>query len=170
MLNHYLLLSRSVLGTADPDGLSILPTGAGLQQIGCFTCHGQARLLAQTPLSIIRASFSSQPEICQHLNASPRPRQPLFEVPALRELESACRVGILWDAVTLPTVCFFFMGFQGSPGGSAAVCDPKPSAATPEKSLGVHKILARKILVLPPPQKMAQNEGKLYKSVENPQN
>ena len=33
-------------------------------------------------------------------------KQPLFAVPALRELESACRVSIFWDAVTVPTVCF----------------------------------------------------------------
>ena len=30
-----------------------------------------------------------------HPKASPRPKQPLFGVPALRELESACRVSIL---------------------------------------------------------------------------
>ena len=30
-----------------------------------------------------------------HPKASPRPRQPLFAVPALRELESACRVSLL---------------------------------------------------------------------------
>ena len=30
-----------------------------------------------------------------HPKAFPRPRQPLFAVPALRELESACGVGIL---------------------------------------------------------------------------
>ena len=30
-----------------------------------------------------------------HPRASPRPRQPLFAVPALRELKSACRVSIL---------------------------------------------------------------------------
>ena len=30
-----------------------------------------------------------------HPKAFPRPRQPLFAVPALRELESACRVSIL---------------------------------------------------------------------------
>ena len=36
----------------------------------------------------------------------PLPRQTLFAVLALRELESwACRVSILWDAVTVPTVC-----------------------------------------------------------------
>ena len=41
-----------------------------------------------------------------HPKAPPRPRQPPFAVPAMRELESACRVSILWDAVTVPTVCF----------------------------------------------------------------
>ena len=46
-------------------------------------------------------------------------------MPALRELESACRVSILRDAVTVPSVCF--SGFsEGRPGVSAAVCDPKP--------------------------------------------
>ena len=54
---------------------------------------------------------------CQRaLKASPRPRQPLFAVPALRELESACRVSILWDAVTVPTVCFSG-ALRGSPEG-----------------------------------------------------
>ena len=38
--------------------------------------------------------------------AFPRPRNPLFAVPALRELASACRVSILCDDVTVPTVCF----------------------------------------------------------------
>ena len=32
--------------------------------------------------------------------------QPLFAVPALGELESGCRVSILWDAVTVAAVCF----------------------------------------------------------------
>ena len=41
----------------------------------------------------------------------PWPIQPIFAVPALRELESACRVSILWDAVTVPTGCF--AGFLG---------------------------------------------------------
>ena len=40
-----------------------------------------------------------------------------------------------------------------------------------EKSLGVHKIPVCKIWFYPPPPpKRAQNEEKLYKSVENPQN
>ena len=39
-----------------------------------------------------------------------------------------------------------------------------------QKSLGVHKILVRKIWFYPPPPKRAQNEEKLYKLVENPQN
>ena len=39
-----------------------------------------------------------------------------------------------------------------------------------QKSLGVHKILVRKIWFYLPPPKRAQNEEKLYKSVENPQN
>ena len=39
-----------------------------------------------------------------------------------------------------------------------------------QKSLGVHKILVRKIWFYPPPpRKRAQKEEKLYKSVENPQ-
>ena len=38
--------------------------------------------------------------------ASPRLKQPLSAVPALRDLESACRVSILCDAVMVPTVCF----------------------------------------------------------------
>ena len=36
-----------------------------------------------------------------------------------------------------------------------------------QKSLGVHKILVRKIWFYPPPLERAQNEEKLYKSVEN---
>ena len=39
-----------------------------------------------------------------------------------------------------------------------------------QKSLGVHKILVRKIWFPHPPGKRAQNEEKLFKSVENPQN
>ena len=57
--------------------------------------------------------------------ASPRPRQPPFAAPALRELESVCRVSICWDAITVPTVCFSGV-LRGSPEGSAAVCDPNP--------------------------------------------
>ena len=34
-----------------------------------------------------------------------RSSSPLFAVPALRELESFCRVSTLWDVVTVPTVC-----------------------------------------------------------------
>ena len=44
-----------------------------------------------------------------------------------------------------------------------------PAKCLTQKSLGVHKILVRKNLVSPPPEK-AQNEEKLYKSVENPRN
>ena len=51
-----------------------------------------------------------------HPKASPQPRQPLFSVPALRELESACRASILWDAVTVPAVCFSG-ALRGSPEG-----------------------------------------------------
>ena len=39
-----------------------------------------------------------------------------------------------------------------------------------QKSLGVHKILVRKIWFYPPPPKRAQNEEKLYESVENSPN
>ena len=58
--------------------------------------------------------------------AFPRRKWPLFTMPALRALESACRVSILWDAVTVPTVCFsgFSEGRRG--GGSAAACNPNP--------------------------------------------
>ena len=38
-----------------------------------------------------------------------------------------------------------------------------------QKSLGVHKFLSAKF-GFPPPSKSAENEEKLYKSVENPQN
>ena len=49
-----------------------------------------------------------------------------FAVPALRELESACRVSILWDAVTVPRSAFqgFCGGNQRGHWPSAAVCDP----------------------------------------------
>ena len=58
--------------------------------------------------------------------ASPRVRQPLLTVPALRELESACRVSILWDACR-STHGLLLRVLRGSPeGGSAAVCDPDP--------------------------------------------
>ena len=46
----------------------------------------------------------------------PRLKQPLFAVQALRELESASRVSILWDAVTVPTVCFSGLS-EGRRGG-----------------------------------------------------
>ena len=42
-------------------------------------------------------------------------RQALFAVPALREFESACRVSILCEGVTVPTVCFSG-ALRGSPG------------------------------------------------------
>ena len=63
----------------------------------------------------------------RHPKASPRPRQPLFAVSALRELESACRVSILWDAVAVPTVCFSG-ALRGSPEGVSSSLRPKPSA------------------------------------------
>ena len=50
-----------------------------------------------------------------HPKAFPRPRQPLFAVPALRELKSACSVSILLDAVTVPPA--FHGVLRGSPGG-----------------------------------------------------
>ena len=53
------------------------------------------------------------------------PGTPPFAV--LRELESACRVGIFWDAVTVPTVCFSGV-LRGSPEGSSSL-RPKPSAS-----------------------------------------
>ena len=37
-----------------------------------------------------------------------RPRQPPLAVPALRELESACTVSLLCDAVTVPTARWAF--------------------------------------------------------------
>ena len=73
-----------------------------------------------------------------HAQAFPRPRQPLFAVPAVRGLESACRVSILWGAVTVPAVCFSEI-FGDRYRGSAAVCDqnpPRPSARYRKKILG----------------------------------
>ena len=61
-----------------------------------------------------------------HPQALPRPRQPLFAVPALTEREREREglkvlggVNILWDAVTVPTVCF-----SGAlwPEASAPIC------------------------------------------------
>ena len=52
-------------------------------------------------------------------------QQPLFEVPALRELESACRDSILCNGVTVPTVCFSGV-VRVRQRGSAAVCNPNP--------------------------------------------
>ena len=43
-------------------------------------------------------------------------------------------------------------------------------SAKSQRSLGIHKILVRKIWFYPPPPKRAQNDEKLYKSVEDPQN
>ena len=44
------------------------------------------------------------------------PGSPLLAVPSLRELESPCRVSMLRDADTAPTVCFSGV-FRGLPGG-----------------------------------------------------
>ena len=63
----------------------------------------------------------------EHQKAFPRPRQPFFAVPALRELEGACRVSILCDAVTVhPQSAFHGVLQGGHQRGSAAVCDPNP--------------------------------------------
>ena len=63
-----------------------------------------------------------------HPKASPRRRQPLFAVLALRELESACRVCTLWYAVTVPMVCFSEILRGSSVGVSSTVLRPKTSA------------------------------------------
>ena len=63
-----------------------------------------------------------------HSKAFPSPKKPLFAVPALRELKSACRLSILWDAVTVPTVCF-----SGTFGGS-----PKGQQQSATQTLRVH--------------------------------
>ena len=61
--------------------------------------------------------------------ASPRPSQPLFAVPALRELERCLQVSIVRDAVTIPTVCFSG-ALWGSPEGVvSSSLRPKPSAS-----------------------------------------
>ena len=69
-----------------------------------------------------------------------RPRQTPFAALALRELESACRVSIFWDAVTVPMVCFSGV-LRGSPEGSAAVCDPNPSRPFARKKRNQKKAL-----------------------------
>ena len=48
-------------------------------------------------------------------------------MPALRELESACRASILRDAVTVPTVCF--SGFSEGRWGGQQQFATQPSAA-----------------------------------------
>ena len=60
---------------------------------------------------------------------------PLFAMPALRELESACRVSILWDAVTVPHSTFHGV-LRGSPGGSAGSLRPKPSVSICARAFG----------------------------------
>ena len=50
-----------------------------------------------------------------HTKASPRPRWPLFAVPAWRELESACGVSILSDAESA------FQGLSGVAGGGGGL-------------------------------------------------
>ena len=51
-----------------------------------------------------------------------------FAAPTLRELESACRVSIFWDAVTVSTVCFSGV-LRGSPEGVSSSLRPKPSVS-----------------------------------------
>ena len=63
-----------------------------------------------------------------HPKASPRPRQLPFLAPALRELESACRVSIFRDAVTVRTVCFSG-ALRRSPEGVSSSLRPKPPAS-----------------------------------------
>ena len=45
-----------------------------------------------------------------------------------RELEGACRLSMLRDAVTVPTVCFSG-ALRGSPEGVSSSLQPKPSAS-----------------------------------------
>ena len=60
-----------------------------------------------------------------HPKASPRPGQPPFAGPALRELESACRLSIFEMLSQYPRSAF--QGFcRCHQRGSAAVCDPSP--------------------------------------------
>ena len=75
-----------------------------------------------------------------HPKASPRPRQPHFAGPALRELESACRLSIFWDPVTVPTVCFSGVLRTSSQGG-------QQQFAT--QTLRVHLLGIEKITRLP---------------------
>ena len=60
---------------------------------------------------------------------SSAPRQPLFAVPALRELESACRVSILWDAVQTVPTGLLFRDSAGVAKGLSSSLRPKPSAS-----------------------------------------
>ena len=59
-----------------------------------------------------------------HRKAFPRPRQPLFAVPALRELDSALQ-GEHFMRCRHSTHSLLFRGFRGQ-AGSTAVCDPNP--------------------------------------------
>ena len=61
-----------------------------------------------------------------HPKASPRPSlQPLLAVPALRELESACRMSTFGEMLS-QSPRSAFSGFCRDQRGSAAVCDPNP--------------------------------------------
>ena len=64
-------------------------------------------------------------------------------------------------------LCKFGRGF----GAQKSILEEvREKLSTLQKSLGVHKFLSAKLGFTPPPPKRAQNEEKLCKSVENPQN
>ena len=82
-------------------------------------------VMAQAPLECVngRGRFGGQ-TAGGHPKAFPRPTQPLFAVPAWRELESACKWACCETLSQYPQSAF--QGFSGVARGSAAVCDPNP--------------------------------------------
>ena len=84
-----------------------------------------------------------------HPKAFPRLGLPLFAVPALRELESACRVSVFLRCCDSPTVCFSGL-CEGPQLGSATVCDPNPP-----RPFARYRIKMK--LELPPPPKKTQH-------------
>ena len=79
--------------------------------------------------NLIRIKTGLETYLIRFQTRTPLSRYPPYDcsnfvaLPALRELESAYRVSILWDAVTVPTVRFSKL-LRGCRGRSAAVCDP----------------------------------------------
>ena len=134
MLNETDVLPEQQIGLVQAQALKLYAFPPDPNRIPKWTWQGEEHFPHSCLLPHKKRKYGhfSQPRFCRPSfrgctqKAFPRPRQPLFAVPALRELESACRLGILWDAVTVPTVCFSWGSPGGRRGGSTAVCDPNP--------------------------------------------